>query len=76
VNPLALKDASHSLQDDKEIVRTAMSEDRRCVAVGCSVLQYVAVFCIVLQCVAVDCSGLQCAAVCCNVSQCVAVLAV
>ena len=34
-----------------------------CVAVCCSVLQYVAVCCSVLQCVAVCCSVLQCDAV-------------
>ena len=60
----------------------------RCVAVCCSVLQYVAVFpkraqaiqepCktgkrSVLQCVAVCCSALQCVAVCCSVLQCAAV---
>ena len=44
-----------------------------CVAVCCSVLQFVAVCCSVLQCVAVCCSVLQCVAVCCSVLQCVAV---
>ena len=46
---------------------------RHCVAVCCSVLQYVAVCCSVLQCVAVCCSVLQCVTVCCSVLQCVAV---
>ena len=36
----------------------------QCVAVRCSVLQYVAVCCSTLQCVAVRCSLLQYAAVC------------
>ena len=43
-----------------------------CVAVCCSVLQFVAVCCSVLPCVAVCCSVLQCVAVCCSVLQCVA----
>ena len=46
----------------------------QCVAVCCSVLQYVvAVCCSVLQCVAVCSSVLQRVAVCCSVLQCVAV---
>ena len=45
----------------------------RCVAVCCSVLQFVAVCCSGLQCVAVCCSMLQCVAVCCSMLQCVAV---
>jgi len=45
----------------------------RCIAVCCSVLQYVTVCCSVLQCVAVCCSMLQCVAVCYSVLQCVAV---
>jgi len=44
-----------------------------CVAVCCSMLQYVAVCCSILQCIAVYCSVLQCVAVCCSVLQCVAV---
>jgi len=56
----------------------------QCVAVCCSVLQYVAVSlyieqtecvaacCSVLQRIAVCCSVLQCVAVCCSVVQCVA----
>ena len=40
-----------------------------CVAVCCSVLQFVAVSCSVLQCLAVCCSVLQCVAVCCSVLQ-------
>jgi len=51
----------------------ATLEHCACVAVCCSVLQYVAVCCSVLQCVAVCCSVLQCAAVRCSVLQCVAV---
>jgi len=39
---------------------------RVCVAVCCSVLQYVAVWCSVFQCVLVCCSVLQCVAVCCR----------
>jgi len=42
----------------------------QCVAVCCSVVQCVAVCCGVLQCVAVCCSVLQCAAVCCSVCSC------
>jgi len=42
----------------------------QCVAVCCSVLQYVAVHCNVLQCVAVCCSVLQCVAVRCSALQC------
>ena len=44
-------------------VGSAEYELRHCVAVCCSVLQWVAVCCIVLQCVAVCCSVLQCVAV-------------
>ena len=44
-----------------------------CVAVWCSVLQYVAVWRSVVQCVVACCSVLQCVAVCCSVLQCVAV---
>ena len=46
----------------------------QCVAVCCSVLQYVTVCYIVLQCVAACCSALHCvaAATCCSVLHCVA----
>ena len=44
-----------------------------CVAVCCSVLQFVAVCCSLLQCVAVCCSVLQFVAACCSLLQCVAV---
>jgi len=40
-----------------------------CVAVCCSVLQYVAACCSVLQCVAVCCSVLQRVEACCSVLQ-------
>ena len=53
-----------------------------CVAVCCSVLQFVAVWCSVVQCGAVCCTEqlvsrlrraeVQCVAVCCSVLQCVA----
>ena len=49
------------------------SDTNRCLAVCCSVWQYVAVCCSMLQCVAVT-SGKRClVAVCCSVLQCVAV---
>ena len=44
-----------------------------CVAVCCSVLQWVAVHRSVLQCIAVCCSVLQCVAVRCSAMQCAAV---
>ena len=50
-------------------VGSAEYELRHCVAVCCSVLQWVAVCCSVLQCVAVCCSVLQCVAVCCSMLQ-------
>jgi len=45
----------------------------QCVAVYCSVLQYLAVCCSMLQCVAVSCSVLQYVAVGCSMMQWVAV---
>jgi len=60
------------------IARPPRKEDTRCVAVCCSVLQYIAVCCSALQYVAVCCSVLrqlqkECVAVCCSILQCVAV---
>ena len=52
----------------QSVCRSVLSK-LQCVAVCCSVLQYVAVS--VLQCVAVCCSALQCVAV--SVLQCAAV---
>jgi len=49
------------------------SESSWCVAVCCSVLQYVAACCSVLQCIAVCCRVLQRVTVCCSVLQRVAV---
>ena len=62
--------------DDTELInvlKAAGSLSVLCVAVCCSMLQYVAVCCSMLQYVAVCCSMLQYVAVCCSVLQCVAV---